>query len=123
MTLLRIFPIAMAQFVVVAQPNDVATLRNQATAEGAVEVRVTTRAVADAASVATARTEAEHVAIQRAQHRLLTQLISRGLLVGNEISLQPDGSFTMRVLPSGIDQLAASADVAVLRPVGKRTQR
>jgi hypothetical protein len=84
---------------------------------------VTTRAVADAASIGPARTEAQHVAIQRAQHKVLAQLISRGLVVGNEINVQPDGSFTMRVLPSGIDQLAASADVAVLRAVVKRTQR
>ena len=125
MTLLRVFLMAMVQFVVAAQPNaaDVATLRNQATGEGSVEVTVTTRAVADAARIGAERTEAQQVAIQRAQHKVLIQLISRGLVVGNEINLQPDGSFTMRVLPSGIDQLAASADVAVLRAVVKRTQR
>lgn len=124
MTLLRIFLMAMVQFVVAAQPNpgDVATLRNQAIAERSVEVRVTTRAVADAASIGAVRTEAQYVAIQRAQHKVLIQLISRGLVVGNEINLQPDGSFTLRVLPAGLAYLAASGDIATLDTVATRRE-
>ncbi len=42
-------------------------------------------------------------------------LISRNLVVGNEITVEPDGSFTMRVLPAALDRLSENPDIAELR--------
>jgi parvulin-like peptidyl-prolyl isomerase len=92
----------------------VSDLRSKAVAEGSVAVKVITRAVAAAPSAPAARTAAQRSAIQLAQQKLLLDLIPRGLVEGNEIRLEPDGSFTMRVLPEGIDRLAGSGDVAAL---------
>jgi hypothetical protein len=89
-----------------------AELRSKAIAQGSVQVKVTTRAVADAPTAG--RTQAQRFAIQLAQQRLLLDLIPKGLVLGNEISMQADGAFTMRVFPDAIDYLAASNDVAAL---------
>jgi hypothetical protein len=116
MTLYRaLLCIAMAPLPLVAQPNpaDVNRLRTQAIADGSVDVSVTSHAVAATRS-GVVPTADQRIAIQRAQHKILIQLISRGLVVGKEVSVAPDGSFTMRVLPAGLDHLAASADVAIL---------
>jgi len=98
-----------------AQPStlDLTGLRAKAQAEGSVQVTVVTRAVSSAVStgLSTASPE-QRKAMRRAQDKILIRLISRGLVVGNEIFVQPDGSFSIRVLPDGLEQLAQSADVA-----------
>lgn len=119
--------LALIPLVVDAQSaaGAIAQLRNRAILEGAVDVKVTTRPIADSGLPGRAPTEAQRIAIQRAQHRILVRLLPRGLVVGNEITMQPDGSFTMRVLPTGLDYLAASPDVAILDAgaTRKETQR
>jgi hypothetical protein len=96
--------------------GDLVNLRNKVVAEGSVEVKVSTRAVADAGSTLAGLTNAQRIAIDRAQDRILLHLLSQGLLVGNEITVQPDGSFTMRVLPAGLELLLANTEVAALEP-------
>jgi hypothetical protein len=95
---------------------DISFLRNKATADGSIEVAVTTRAVADArASKSGPLAVDQQRAIGRAQQKIMLILVSRGLVVGNEVSLQPDGSLVLRVLPQGLDFLAQSTDVQEIR--------
>jgi len=96
----------------------IAQMRNRAIAEGSVEVTVTSRAVAQAPLSPSARTQAQRFAIQLAQQKILMGLLPRGLVVGNEINAEPDGTFSMRVLPDAVDVLAASPDVIAVRERG-----
>ncbi len=103
--------------VALAQPSvvELSGLRSIAQTKGSVEVKVTTRAVAAAEVQKTAPTSGQRIAIGRAQQKIMLILVSRGLVVGNEVSLQPDGSLVLRVLPQGLDFLAQSADVHEIR--------
>jgi predicted outer membrane protein len=94
--------------------SDVRALRAKAISEGSVEINVVTRALAlsNGASV----TPDKKAEIARDQSKLMAQLIARNLVVGNEIWVQPDGSFTLRVLPDAIEYLSASREVSVLQP-------
>ena len=85
-------------------------LRAKAIADGAVEVNVVTRALS--ASKGVAPTPERKAQIVRDQNRIVTLLVARNLVVGNEITVEQDGSFTLRVLPDAIDRLVVSADVA-----------
>jgi hypothetical protein len=96
--------------------GDISYLGSKAAAEGSIEVVVATKAVADARAAKTGPLTAEQQrAIGRAQQKIMLILVSRGLVVGNEISLQPDGSFVLRVLPQGLDLLTQSSDVGEIR--------
>ena len=105
-------------------PLDLSALRAKAQLEGSVEVKVVTRAVAGLSAARKPTLTAEQRReVQRAQDKILIPLIARGLVVGNEIFVQPDGSFTMRVLPDGLEQLARGAEVQELRASDHRQTR
>jgi len=100
---------------------ELSSLRAKAQNEGSVEVRVVSRAAASVVSSDLSNVNPEQrKAIQRAQDRILVGLIARGLIVGNEIFLQSDGSFSMRVLPGGLEALVVSTDVQKLSSVAPR---
>lgn len=113
--------VALAPLIASGQPVlAIAQLRSQALTEGSVEVKVTTRALVDAATSPTNHTQAQRLAIHLAQQRILLELVPRGLVVGNAINVQPDGSFTMRVLPEALEHLAASTAIAALGPAATK---
>jgi limonene-1,2-epoxide hydrolase len=91
-------------------------LRAKAVEEGSVEVKVVTRALS--ASRGSVLTPERHAQIARDQSRIVMLLVARNLIVGNEITIEQDGAFTMRVLPEAVDRLAASTDVAEIHSVG-----
>ncbi|HZF30368.1 MAG TPA: hypothetical protein VE907_14720 [Gammaproteobacteria bacterium] len=95
-------------------------LRAKAIAEGSVEVHVVTRAVALSKGVTL--TPERKAQIARDQSKIVMLLIARNLVVGNEITGEPDGSFSMRVLPAAIDYLAISPQIDTLEHAssGKR---
>jgi len=110
--------LAVVPMVALAQPvsSDIAYLRTKANAEGWVEVSVTPRGAAEVRALrAPSLTTDKQTIIGRAQQKIMMILVSRGLVVGNEVSLQPNGSLVLRVLPRGLDFLAASPDVAEVR--------
>ena len=120
--------LAIAPLMVQAQPiaGDLPYLRNKASTEGWVEVVVRTKASIDASVAKIGELTAdERRAIGRAQQKIMLILVSRGLVVGNEVSLQPDGSLVLRVLPRGLDVLSESAEVREVRANSDaaRTQR
>lgn len=95
--------------------SDLAYLRSKAIAEGSVGVTVTTKSATDTAGFKGAMTTEQQPAIGRALHKIMMVLVSRGLVVGNAASIQPDGSLVLRVLPEGLDVLARSPDVTAVR--------
>lgn len=104
-----------------AQTSDLGTLRAKAQAEGSVEVRVVTRAAASTSTVGTIAVSSEQRnAMRRAQDRVLIALVSHGLVVGNEIFVQPDGTFSLRVLPEGLEAMARNTDIQQLTVAGPR---
>ena len=109
--------LTLAPLVAAAQPSgDITSLRNRASAEGSIEVVVATKAVVAARTSKTGTETADQQrAIGRAQRRIMLILVSRGLVVGNEVSLQQDGSLVLRVLPQGLDILAQSPEIQEIR--------
>jgi hypothetical protein len=112
--------LTLAPFALEAQQSagDLASLRSQAQRNGFVDVVVTTTAVANmrtAGTLAPMVTPEQQRAIIRDQQKLVMALVSRGVLVGNEVSIQPDRSFVLRVLPQGLDLLSKTALVMEVR--------
>ena len=97
--------------------SNLSALRSTARLEGSVEVRVVTRALANPVARSGRALTNQRRDVHWAQETILARLIVRGLVVGNHVSLQPDGSFTLRVLPAGLEQLAQDAEVQMLQGV------
>src|SRR6185369_14033302 len=96
--------------------SDLAALRGKAIAEKWVAVTVTTAATYDSRSTAAGTTTTVQQRFpDRIQQKLVMKLVSRDLVVGNEVSILSDRSLTMRALPAGLDFLAQSRDVSDIR--------
>ena len=110
--------VAVLSFAQSPLAPDLSALRSKARLEGSVEVKVVTRAAANGLGPSRSRqTVEERREVQRVQDKVLITLIARRLIVGNEISVQPDGSFSMRVSPEGLERLVQNADVAEVHAV------
>src|SRR5262245_29049196 len=99
--------------------NDLSALRSTAQRDGSVVVTVTTRALSESRSNRGEPTTQQRAEIQQAQRKVLVALVAKDLVVGNEVAIQPDGSFTLRLLAQGLDELARNKDVAELRATGE----